>query len=73
MLVGELERPASGESAKVRLRSRVKAVVPRRVVRLLRPTPHAHISTRAVGYRAYVASRMAAILREDAAALEAGR
>lgn len=69
LLVGELERPASVESAKVRLRSRIKAVVPQRVVRVLRP-PRWHLHSRQVGFRAYIASRMAAILSEDAAALE---
>ena len=69
LLVHELERPPAIESAKVRLRSRVKAVVPERVVRLLRPTPRWHLHVRQIAFRAYMASRMEALLNEDAATL----
>ena len=66
-VVADLERPLS--DAKRRVRSRVKAVVPRRLVRAVRPVPHPHLDTQELAYRMYVASRMATILREDAAAL----
>ena len=68
-LVGGLERPAGAASAKTRLRGHVKAVVPERVIRRLRPTPRWHLAAPNVAFRAYIASRMAAILREDAEAL----
>jgi hypothetical protein len=66
-VIADLERPLS--EAKRRLRSRVRAVVPRRLVRAVRPAPRPHLETRALAYRMYIASRMAAILREDAATL----
>jgi hypothetical protein len=69
LLVDELERPPSIESAKVRLRGRLKAVVPERVVRLLRPTPRWHLHARQIALRAYIASQMNAILLDDARTL----
>jgi hypothetical protein len=69
LLVGELERPPSVETAKVRLRNRLKASVPERVIRRIRPTPRWHLHARQVALRAYVVSRMGALLTEDAATL----
>lgn len=66
-VVTDLERPLS--EARRRLRGRVRALVPERMVRAVRPVPHPHLDTRALAYRMYIASRTAAILREDAAAL----
>ena len=63
-LAAELERPF-GE-ARQHLRGRVKAVVPYRLVRAVRPEPQARVDTLRLAYRTYIASRMAAILREDA-------
>lgn len=63
-LVAELERPF-GETRQ-RLRGRVKAVVPYRLIRAVRPEPRARVDTLRLAYRTYIASRMAAILREDA-------
>jgi hypothetical protein len=69
LLVGELERPPSIESAKVRLRNRAKAVVPESLIRLLRPTPRGHLHARDIALRTYIASRMRATLHEDATTL----
>jgi hypothetical protein len=66
-LVGDLERPLS--NVRRRLRSRAKAIVPKRVVRTIRPSPRPSTETKLLVFRAYIASRMAAILREDAALL----
>ncbi len=66
-VVADLERPLS--EAKRRLRKRVRAVVPRRLVRAVRPAPLPHLETRALAYRMYIASRMATILRDDATIL----
>ena len=66
-ILADLERPLS--TAKSRLRGRVKAVVPRRVVRAIRPSPRPSTSTPRLAFRAYLASRMHAVLREDAEAL----
>jgi hypothetical protein len=70
-VAGDLERPLS--QAKRRVRNRAKAVVQRRLVRAVRPAPRPHLGTRALAYRMYIASRMAAILREDATALSRSR
>jgi len=67
-VISELERPQ--ERAKTRLRRRVKAVVPHRLVRVLRPVPRPHLDTTALAYRAYIASRMTAILEGDAESLQ---
>jgi hypothetical protein len=66
-VVADLERPLS--EARRRLRGRVRAFVPERFVRAVRPVPRPHLDARALAYRLYIASRMAAILRDDAAAL----
>ncbi len=63
-LVAELRRPAGGTAARTSLRRKVKTVVPARVLRWVPPRVNA--ATRLVGLRAYAASRMAAILRDDA-------
>ena len=63
-LLSDLLGPAS--RARSRLRAQVRSVVPRRLVRAVRPTPRPHVTTTALAYRAYIASRSAAILREDA-------
>ena len=67
-VIADLERPRS--RARRRLRSRIRAVVPNRLVRAVRPVPRPHLATAALAYRAYIASRMATILRDDAQALE---
>ena len=69
LLVAELERPAAIESAKLRLRGRVRALVPRRIVRFVRPAPRCRLTVRGAAWRAYIASRAHALLREDAALL----
>ena len=66
-VVAVVERPSTGAGRTVR--GRVRAVVPNRLVRAVRPVPRLHLDSRKLAYRMYVASRMAAILREDAAAL----
>ena len=71
VVAADLERPLS--EAKRRVRSRLRAVVPRRLVRAVRPTPRPHLETRALAYRMYIASRMAELLRQDAAALSRPR
>lgn len=63
-IVADLERPAG--RAKSRLRAHVKAVVPRRLVRAVRPSPRPNTDTRRLAFRAYLASRMHTILGEDA-------
>lgn len=63
----DLARPVS--QAKQRLRGRAKAIVPYRLVRAVRPVPRMQLETRKLAYRMYIAARMAAILREDAAVL----
>jgi len=63
-LVAELKRPTPRASAKVGLRRKVKAMVPARALRLV--PPRVTVGTRLVCFHAYVASRMATILREDA-------
>lgn len=67
MVIASLERPTT--ETRRRWRGRVKAVVPKRVVRAIRPTPRPHVPTGELAYRMYIASRMAAILREDCVAL----
>ena len=57
--------PAGRTSAKVKLRRKIKTVVPARALRLVPPRVVA--STRLVALRAYAASRMAQILRDEAA------
>lgn len=64
LLVAELRQPAGRTPARARLRRKVKAVVPARALRWVPPRVTA--GTRLVGFRAYIASRMATILREDA-------
>jgi hypothetical protein len=63
-LVAALEQPAPRTSARAKLRRTIKAVIPARALRLVPPRVNA--SGRLVCLRAYVASRMAAILRDDA-------
>lgn len=65
--VADLERPLS--KARTRLRERVRAVLPERAIRAVRPVPRPHVSTRELAWRMYIASRMAAILTDDARAL----
>jgi asparagine synthetase B (glutamine-hydrolysing) len=65
-LLADLERPLS--VTKSRLRARAKVVVPRRLVRAVRPAPRPHTETQRLAYRAYMASRMHTILREHAGA-----
>ena len=64
-LAAELALPAGRTSAKVKLRRKIKRVVPARALRLVPPRVVA--STRLVALRAYAASRMAQILRDEAA------
>jgi hypothetical protein len=66
-LMADLERPLG--TTKSRLRGRVKAIVPHRVVRAIRPSPRPGTSTPRLAFRAYIASRMHTILRQDAEAL----
>jgi asparagine synthetase B (glutamine-hydrolysing) len=66
-IVADLERPLG--ATKARLRGRVKAVVPHRLIRAVRPSPRPATPTPRLAFRAYLASRMHAILREDARAL----
>jgi len=66
-LLINLERPLDGP--RTRLRGHVKAVVPRRVVRAIRPTPRPQAETQRLAFRAYLASRMHTILQDDAGAL----
>ncbi len=49
-----------------RLRQTVKAIVPRRLVRVVRPAPRPAVDPGRLAFRAYIASRMTAMLREDA-------
>jgi hypothetical protein len=49
-----------------RVRQTVKAVVPRRLVRAVRPAPRPSVDPGRLAFRAYIASRMAVMLREDA-------
>lgn len=72
LVIAELDRPASVETAKVRLRGRVRALVPTRVVRLLRPTPRWRLHPREVALRIYLATRANAMLADDAHVLAAG-
>jgi hypothetical protein len=67
LLVAGLHRPPS--RAKSRLREGARAIVPRRLVRAIRPSPRPRLDARQLAFRAYIASRMATILREDARAL----
>jgi asparagine synthetase B (glutamine-hydrolysing) len=67
-VVAELERP--GTKVKSRLRRRAKAVVPQRLIRAVRPAPKPHLETTALAYRAYIASRMTAILEADSESLQ---
>jgi hypothetical protein len=64
LLAAELARPANRASAHAGLRRKIKPMVPVRVLRLVPPKVAA--TTRLVALRAYAASRMATILREDA-------
>ena len=66
-IISDLERPLN--TAKSCLRGHVKAVVPRRLVRAVRPSPRPNTDTRRLAFRAYIASRMRTILDEDAGAL----
>lgn len=63
-VLAALAQPQTRASARARLRRRVKKIVPARALRLVPPRVTA--SGRLVALRAYVASRMATILREDA-------
>ncbi|MGZ4199592.1 MAG: hypothetical protein ACXVP1_05350 [Thermoleophilia bacterium] len=63
-LVAELKRPAPLTPAKVRMRRHVKAWVPARALRLV--PPRITVGTRLVCFHAYIASRMATILGDDA-------
>jgi len=64
LLVAELRQPARRTPVRVGLRRKVKAVVPARALRWVPPRVTA--GTRLVAFRAYIASRMATILRRDA-------
>ena len=66
-ILADLERPLS--STKSRLRGSVKALVPHRLVRAIRPSPRPGTSTPRLAFRAYIASRMHTILLQDAEAL----
>ena len=66
-LVAELEKPST--EARSKLRRRVRRMIPDRIVRTVRPAPHPRVETKRVAYRAYIASRMNAILRDDARVL----
>ena len=73
-VTADLERPLS--ETKRRLRARARAAVPRRLVSAVRAVglapyvhPHLHGDARTIAYRMYIASRMAAILREDCSAV----
>ena len=71
LLTAELERPVSVQTAKLRLRGQVRRMVPRRVVRALRPVPRCRLDARQAAWRAYIVSRTHALLREDAVSLAA--
>jgi len=64
-LVTELKRPAPLTPAKAKLRRKAKAWVPPRALRLV--PPRVTVGTRLVCFHAYIASRMATILHDDAA------
>ena len=64
LLVTELQQPLN--QARTDLRRQVRAIVPRRLVRALRPEPRVHLDAARLAYRAYLASRIASILEEDA-------
>lgn len=64
LVVDDLVRPLS--EARRRLRERVRAALPERLIRTLRPAPRPHVTTRSLAWRMYIAARMAAILDEDA-------
>lgn len=66
-LTRDLERPLT--EARSQLKARVKAVVPRRLIRAVRPAPRPGTPTPRLAFRAYMASRMHAILRADAGLL----
>ena len=66
-LIVELQRPAA--TARTSLRRRARTVVPRRVVRAVRPEPRVRLAVSRLAYRAYLASRMATILEQDAQTL----
>jgi len=63
-LVAELRRPAPLTPAKVKFRRRVKAWAPPRMLRLI--PPRVTVSARMVCFHAYLASRMATVLGDDA-------
>ena len=66
-VIATFERPSA--EVKHMVRAGAKAVVPKRLVRRLRPVPKLHLDSHRLAYRMYIASRMAAILRADAAFL----
>ena len=63
-IVAELKKPAPPVPAKVRLWRMAKKTVPTQALRLVPPRPH--VTTRAVAFHAYMVSRMATILADDA-------
>ena len=63
-LVGDLEKPST--ETRSRLRRRMRGAVPERLIRVMRSAPRPRLETKRVAYRAYIASRMNAILRDDA-------
>ena len=62
-LVAELNRPAPLTPAKIRLRRKIKTVVPARALRLV--PPRVTVGARLICFHAYIASRMATILSDD--------
>ena len=73
-VISALRRPGTAP-ARRRLRDGVRAVVPRRVRVMINPDPALKLSTFSLALRLHMASRMAAMLSADAAALRnrAGR
>ena len=67
-VVADLERPLS--EARRRLRGRIRAFVPERLRACRAPGAAPAPRCGALAYRMYIASRMAAILRDDADALQ---
>jgi hypothetical protein len=67
LLIAALDRPST-VSARRRLRNAAKKVVPMELARRVRRNPTLFLSSRELGFRIYIASRMAAMLQEDAAA-----
>ena len=76
-VIADLERLL--DESKRGYRNRVTAAVPQRLASAVRAVglasyvhPRLHADSRKIAYRMYIASRMAAILREDGSAVSGG-